>query len=63
MSPQTSGLLGYEFALEDYTGDELVNLIPTYYSEVRNNRSHYVYVGADHVFGRTSRLRCGRARE
>ena len=52
--PQTVGVLGYRYGQVDYTADENIGAdILTgdiYKSSVRNNRSHYVYIGVDHVF-------------
>jgi hypothetical protein len=55
--PSTVALVGYQFGLFDYTGDDNT-LIPnpnsppfrTLFSDERNSRSHYLYVGADHTF-------------
>ena len=49
--PQTIGVVGYQFRETDYTGDQktIVNGI-TLKSDIRNARSHYVYVGLDHNF-------------
>jgi hypothetical protein len=53
MRPATVGVLGYQFSLTDFTGDEVLGYsfggVPIM-SDARNNRSHYVYVGADHAF-------------
>ncbi|MCL5095934.1 MAG: outer membrane beta-barrel protein [Candidatus Omnitrophica bacterium] len=43
--PQTWGILGYQFGLVDYTHSAEGVIDP----EVRNNRSHYIYLGADHA--------------
>ncbi len=50
ISPQTTGILGYQFAMTDYTSDDLLTENPDYDSDVRNSRSHYIYVGTDHTF-------------
>ena len=49
--PDTTGFVGYQFGLIDYTGGN------TY----RNNRSHYLYLGVDHSFLRnlTGSLKVG----
>jgi Putative beta-barrel porin 2 len=51
-SPETVGLVGYEFDQVSFTGDEQIALGPTgyYYSDSRNNRSHKGYVGVQHNF-------------
>jgi len=54
-SPQTTGIFGYQFSFTDYTGNEPIqgnfffpgSLVP---SDTRNNRSHYVYAGVEHIF-------------
>jgi hypothetical protein len=54
--PTTAGVLGYQYREIDYTGDEAIAgpFPPTpgfnSYSDDRNSRSHYMYVGADHAF-------------
>jgi len=52
--PQTVGVLGYRYGQVDYTADEVIGqdiaTFDLYKSSVRNNRSHYIYVGADHSF-------------
>jgi hypothetical protein len=53
--PETLGILGYQFGIVDYTstesldpvGDPTGALVP---SSIRDSRSHYVYLGADHSF-------------
>lgn len=54
MLPETSGILGYTFGIVDFTADETIgtNFITgeAISSDIRNNRSHRVYVGADHRF-------------
>jgi hypothetical protein len=53
LSPETVGLVGYAFAETDYTADDFLgtdvdgDLI---YSDTRNVRAHYMYLGADHTF-------------
>ena len=59
--PETKGLLGYSFRQIDYTADEFIggtvdaggNIAPppgSIKSDVRDNRSHRLYVGAEHNF-------------
>lgn len=57
--PQTVGVLGYQYGIVDYTSDEfsiapgfdsLGNPTPGVSAKERDNRSHYLYVGADHNF-------------
>jgi hypothetical protein len=54
IKPQTTGILGYQFNLENYTGDQIIGFgVPSgtpIYSDNRNAESHYLYIGADHVF-------------
>jgi hypothetical protein len=56
LQPETVGILGYQFGLIDQTSEKglpgiFVGGVPAYMSpEVRNSRSHYFYVGADHTF-------------
>jgi hypothetical protein len=49
LQPETVGIFGYQFGLIDQTSEKLLPVIflPP---EVRNSRSHYIYVGADHTF-------------
>jgi len=48
LRPVTTGIVGYQFGMIDYTEDEAFagGGLP----EHRNNRSHYIYLGADHRF-------------
>jgi hypothetical protein len=51
--PTTLALVGYQFGVVDYTGDEAIRgayLGTTQSSDVRNSRSHYGYVGLSHSF-------------
>jgi hypothetical protein len=55
IQPQTTGILGYQFRDVNYTSDEAIAgtiLIPStvIYSDFRNSRSHYGYIGMDHTF-------------
>lgn len=65
-TPKTTGVLGYEFGHTDYTAPEYILFPSPpynpplgysgppspqgYMSNIRNNDSHYVYVGADELF-------------
>ena len=53
-SPTTTGLIGYQFGLVDFTGNEPIAPGPSgsgpYMSDSRNNQSHYGYVGVQHDF-------------
>ena len=57
VQPQTTALLGYQFAWSDYNGDEpiVIDLADgtTLKSDVRNSRSHYAYVGVEHSMSDT----------
>jgi len=69
LAPETTAILGYQYAQTDYTGDEQIGFVENpslttftpYYSDTRNSRSHYGYVGLDHTFttGLTGGLRVG----
>jgi len=52
--PETVGILGYQFTQTGYTADEPIsgNTIagPVDMSDDRDNRTHAVYVGAEHAF-------------
>ena len=48
VQPDLVGLLGYQFGVVDYTGDDVIALGAV--SEDRNNISHYAYVGAEKEF-------------
>lgn len=57
--PSTVGLIGYQYGLSDYTGDENTFIFnpnfpaaggPFLMSDERNSRSHYAYAGIDHSF-------------
>jgi len=49
--PDLSFLVGYEFAITDYTGNEpiAINGANVYYSNSRNAMSHNIYVGAQYA--------------
>lgn len=46
--PTTIALAGYDFGVKDQTSDDFIT--GTTLSSIRDNRSHYAYVGADHDF-------------
>jgi hypothetical protein len=49
--PTTTGILGYQFGVVDYAGDDDISpLLPGVDGEVRNSTSHFLYVGVDHSF-------------
>jgi len=60
IQPQTIGIIGYQYGATVYTADELIGGSVTnafgaqsgrlYRSDVRNNSSHYGYLGVDHTF-------------
>jgi hypothetical protein len=52
ITPSTVGVLGYAYSDTDYLRDEIFGVMDgeIVRSDVRNNRSHYAYVGADHSF-------------
>jgi len=56
VQPETTAVLGYRYGQVDYTGDKIIGFdenpfFPApYFSDARNQRSHYGYVGVDHVF-------------
>ena len=55
IQPTTIGLIGYAFSWDHYTGDQPISAIylPTpqlVYSDARDSRAHYAYVGAEHSF-------------
>lgn len=59
LHPQTVLILGYQFGLVDYSGDEDTGIVNTEFprhgspdlkSDERNAYSHYVYLGVDHNF-------------
>jgi len=56
VTPKLVGLVGYQFGINNYTGDQLINPAitdifgrphPALKSEDRDNYSHYIYAGAD----------------
>ncbi len=48
--PQTVAILGYQFGLVDYSDSGSIGTTGFVASDIRNNRSHYVYVGAEQNF-------------
>jgi hypothetical protein len=53
LARDTVALVGYKFGLVNFTGNEPISWGPggsVYYSDSRDSRSHYVYVGAQHDF-------------
>ncbi|MDB6019651.1 MAG: hypothetical protein JWR19_4140 [Pedosphaera sp.] len=55
--PETTGILGYQFGAVDHTSSDVLILNNTFPpivapASVRNNYSHYFYVGAEHKFRR-----------
>jgi hypothetical protein len=50
LRPETSGILGYQYRIVDYTSSDPLWFGVPVDPSVRNNDSHYVYVGADHNF-------------
>jgi hypothetical protein len=59
MQPQTTGLIGYQYRMVDYTADELIGFGVT--SDARNSRAHYGYLGVEHTFrpDLTGKLKAG----
>ncbi len=59
VSPETTAILGYQFQFRDYSSDESLNptpaaptpAFPNVPSNVRNSRSHFLFVGADQSIG------------
>ena len=47
---QTIAVVGYQYAMADYTGNEPIWYPPVIMSDARNSRSHYGYVGLDQTF-------------
>jgi len=55
IQPQTTGILGYQFRMMDYTANQPIGgslLLPStiVMSDIRNVDAHYGYVGLDHNF-------------
>lgn len=54
VTPTTTALIGYQLGLVNYTGNEKIAYDPIrnayYYSDNRDNLSHYGYVGIQHEF-------------
>ena len=53
VNPNLVALIGYNFGINDYTGDDFIQ--PGIESDIRDNYSHFLYVGADYDV--TSKLR------
>jgi len=53
VNPSLVALIGYNFGINDYTGDDFIQ--PGIESDIRDNYSHFLYVGADYDV--TSKLR------
>lgn len=53
VAPETMAFIGGMFGVANYTGDEQIGLDPItsqyYYSNTRNTRSYFAYVGAEHT--------------
>ena len=47
---QTIAVVGYQFSMADYTGNEPIWADPLIMSDARNSRTHYGYVGVDQTF-------------
>ncbi len=50
--PTTVGILGYQYGVNAYDSDNVLGMlgIQPISSDIRDNTSHYAYVGADHSF-------------
>ncbi len=61
LQPETRGIFGYRYRQFDYTADDWLDTAETFKSDVRDSRSHAIYVGADHDFrpDLTASLRAG----
>jgi hypothetical protein len=64
MQPQTVGILGYQYRMADYTADQPIaggGTGPVLYSDARNSRAHYGYLGVEHNFrpDLTGKLKAG----
>lgn len=46
--PETDGILGYQFGFVDFTSSD--DISTGFDADIRNSRSHRIYVGADHRF-------------
>ena len=49
-NPSLVGLIGYQFGIISYTGDDPISPLSPDEGDVRDAYSHYFYVGADHDF-------------
>ncbi|MFO1488293.1 MAG: outer membrane beta-barrel protein [Verrucomicrobiota bacterium] len=53
IQPQTTGVVGYQYRQVNYTGNEVIGFDfsgNALFSKSRDSRTHYAYVGAEHVF-------------
>jgi hypothetical protein len=53
IQPQTIGVIGYQFRQVNYTADEPIGILASgrvIFSDNRDYREHYGYVGVDHTF-------------
>ncbi len=54
LRPETVGIVGYQFGFVDFSSKESIGNDPftgaNINSDIRNSRSHYLYIGADHRF-------------
>jgi hypothetical protein len=53
LAPETVGIIGYQYGMINYTGDEQIGLLANgdiLMSDSRNDRSQYGYLGLDHKF-------------
>jgi hypothetical protein len=48
--PTTVGLVGYQFGVTDQTSTDSLSGLGAFSPSLRDSRSHYVYLGADHAF-------------
>jgi Putative beta-barrel porin 2 len=49
--PETTGIAGYAYSQVDYLSNDLISDTPeSISSDIRNSRSHYLYLGVDHNF-------------
>ena len=46
--PQTVGIFGYQYGINNHNSDDPITNFGS--PDVRDSRSHYIYVGADHTF-------------
>lgn len=50
--PETDAIVGYQYGVVDFTGDETIGFGPggPINSDIRNSRTHYLFGGVDHRF-------------